>query len=148
MREKVDPGNWELHLSSSAGTVKLIDDSGATTDPTVSQGGRVFNVVSGSIASGTAVTDTAAASETTDGAYGLFYPDMGIMILNGQKLDQGYLALATNTASNVAHNNTGKLYNSVSASSGDKVHKIAICNESGTRCSKISSGYSLKVSDN
>jgi hypothetical protein len=117
MREKVDPGNWELHLSSSAGTVKLIDDSGATTDPTVSQGGRVFNVVSGSIASGTAVTDTAAASETTDGAYGLFYPDMGIMILNGQKLDQGYLALATNTASNAAHNNTGKLYNSVSASS-------------------------------
>ena len=117
MREKVDPGNWELHLSSSAGTVKLIDDSGATTDPTVSQGGRVFNVVSGSIASGTAVIDTAAASETTDGAYGLFYPDMGIMILNGQKLDQGYLALATNTASNAAHNNTGKLYNSFSASS-------------------------------
>jgi len=117
MREKVDPGNWELHLSSSAGTVKLIDDSGATTDPTVSQGGRVYNVVSGSIASGTAVIDTAAASETTDGAYGLFYPDMGIMILNGQKLDQGYLALASNTASNVAHNNTGKLYNTVSASS-------------------------------
>jgi len=117
MREKVDPGNWELHLSSSAGTVKLIDDSGATTDPTVSQGGRVYNIVSGSIASGTAVTDTAAASETTDGAYGLFYPDMGIMILNGQKLDQGYLALASNTASNVAHNNTGKLYNTVSASS-------------------------------
>ena len=117
MREKVDPGNWELHLSSSAGTVKLIDDSGATTDPTVSQGGRVFNVVSGSIASGTAVIDTAAASETADGAYGLFYPDMGIMILNGQKLDQGYLALATNTASNAAHNNTGKLYNSFSASS-------------------------------
>ena len=117
MREKVDPGNWELHLSSSAGTVKLIDDSGATTDPTVSQGGRVYNIVSGSIASGTAVTDTAAASETTDGADGLFYPDMGIMILNGQKLDQGYLALASNTASNVAHNNTGKLYNTVSASS-------------------------------
>ena len=117
MREKVDPGNWELHLSSSAGTIKLIDDSGATTDPTVSQGGRVFNVVSGSIASGTAVIDTAAASETADGAYGLFYPDMGIMILNGQKLDQGYLALATNTASNAAHNNTGKLYYSFSASS-------------------------------
>ncbi len=40
------------------------------------------------------------------------------------------------------------LVNSVSASSGDKVQKIAICNKSGTRCSKISSGYSLKVSDN
>ncbi len=40
------------------------------------------------------------------------------------------------------------LVNPVSASSGDKVQKIAICNKSGTRCSKITNGYSLKVSDN
>lgn len=74
LREKMDPGNWELHLSGSVGItvgnqlshtgsfVKLIDDSGATTNPSVNAGGRVFNVVSGSIATGTAVTKTAAAS--------------------------------------------------------------------------------------
>ena len=57
LREKMDPGNWEIHISGSgANKYKFIDDSAATTNPTVNQGGRVFNVVSGSIASGTAVT--------------------------------------------------------------------------------------------
>ena len=44
MREKMDPGNWELRLSGSFGTtatdngiVKLIDDSNATTDPSVQE---------------------------------------------------------------------------------------------------------------
>ena len=56
MREKVDPGNWELQLSGHAGNqmikVRLIDDSGAASSATVDQGGRVFNVVSGSITNG------------------------------------------------------------------------------------------------
>ena len=83
LREKMDPGNWELRISGSGKTtVKLIDDSGATTNPSVNVGGRVFNVVSGSIATGTAVTKTTAAAQQ-GGAYGLFYPDLGIIVLNG-----------------------------------------------------------------
>ena len=83
LREKMDPGNWELRISGSGKTtVKLIDDSGATTNPSVNVGGRVFNVVSGSIATGTAVTKTTAANQP-GGAYGLFYPDLGIIVLNG-----------------------------------------------------------------
>ena len=40
LREKMDPGNWELHLSGSRipgqyGLTKLIDDSDATTNPTI-----------------------------------------------------------------------------------------------------------------
>ena len=57
MREKVDPGNWELHLSGSGdfeSGIKLIDDSSATTNTTINTANRVFNVVSGSITSGTA----------------------------------------------------------------------------------------------
>ena len=27
MREKVDPGNWELHLDGGTAKIKLIDDS-------------------------------------------------------------------------------------------------------------------------
>ena len=74
LREKMDPGNWELHLSGSImgakgveGAIKLIDDSGATTNPKVNQGGRVFNIVSGSIAGGTANIKTAAASQPGGG---------------------------------------------------------------------------------
>ena len=92
-REKIDPGNWELHLAGAmpAGDtkdskVKLIDDSGATTNVTVNQGGRVFNVVSGSITNGihTAAADEAAGNM---GSYGLFYPDLGIILLNAPKIE-------------------------------------------------------------
>ena len=90
-REKIDPGNWELHLAglmpagdTKDSKIKLIDDSGATTNPTVNQGGRVFNVVSGSVADG---VNTAAAAETLFGAYGLFYPDLGIVLLNAKMLE-------------------------------------------------------------
>tara|TARA_R100001369_G_scaffold23969_1_gene43999 strand:+ start:2060 stop:3103 length:1044 start_codon:yes stop_codon:yes gene_type:complete len=87
-REKIDPGNWELHLAglmpagdTASSKIKLIDDSGATTNVTVNQGGRVFNVVSGSVADG---VNTTAAAETLFGSYGLFYPDLGIVLLNAK----------------------------------------------------------------
>ena len=80
-REKMDPGNWELHLKNS--WTKLIDDSGATTTPTVNQAGRVFNIVSGSIAGGTADIKTTAAA---GGSYGNFYPDLGIAIIDANKI--------------------------------------------------------------
>ena len=96
IREKADPGNWELKLVKGAKTTHLIDDSGATTNPSVGAGGRVFNIVSGSIATGTAVIETAAASETSTGCPGIFYPDLGVFILNADWLDAaGNLALAT-----------------------------------------------------
>ena len=105
MREKVDPGNWELHISGSGNNqagLKLIDDSSATTTTTVNRAGRVFNIVSGSIASGTADIKTAASAETANGAPGLFYPDLGILILNPKWISgNGGLALNDATGSNV-----------------------------------------------
>jgi len=80
-REKMDPGNWELHLKGA--WTKLIDDSGATTTPTVNQAGRVFNIVSGSIAGGTADIKTTAAA---GGSFGNFYPDLGIAIIDANKI--------------------------------------------------------------
>lgn len=69
-REKLDPGNWELKV----GTVTLIDDSGASgTTGNISPSGRVFNVVSGSILAGTSSNSL---------AFGLVYPDVGIIILH------------------------------------------------------------------
>lgn len=115
MREKVDPGNWELHLSGSTRTVKLIDDSGATTNPDVNVSGRVFNIVSGSIASGTAVTKTDAVDETTDGAPGLFYPDLGVLLLNTEWLHANAGSnLAPTRSSNTFENNSRVVYNAVS----------------------------------
>ena len=123
LREKMDPGNWELHLSGSVAIttgnqlghtgsfVKMIDDSGATTNPSVNAGGRVFNVVSGSIATGTAVTKTAAASNP-GGGLGLFYPDLGIIILNADLVSVS-ASFTQGSASGVDGNNAGQFYNSV-----------------------------------
>ena len=116
LREKMDPGNWELHLSGSLlpglyGLTKLIDDSAATTNPTVNQGGRVFNVVSGSIAGGTASTFE-DASDQPGGGLGLFYPDTGLIILNGPAIN-ATASLSTGVASNTEGGNVGKFFKAI-----------------------------------
>ncbi len=119
LREKMDPGNWELHISGSNryNTMKFIDDSGATTDPTVNQGGRVFNIVSGSIAGGTAATYKTAANDTVSGSAGLFYPDLGVLVFNPQYLAGGATPhMAISTGSNANSGNTVKFYHAISSS--------------------------------
>ena len=117
LREKMDPGNWELHLSGSLkhniyyGFTKLIDDSGATTNPTINQGGRVFNVVSGSIAGGTTSTYQEASDEP-GGGLGLFYPDTGLIILNGPAIN-ATASLSTGVASNTEGGNVGKFFKAI-----------------------------------
>jgi len=84
MREKMNAGNWELRVSGSGTNgkiIRLIDDS-STSSGSISQGGRVYNVVSGSIASGTTSIKKAASAETVSGGAGLFYPDLGLILLN------------------------------------------------------------------
>jgi len=116
LREKMDPGNWELHISGSGNKkYKFIDDSGATTNPTVNQGGRVFNIVSGSISGGTTSTHTAAASQG-GGAFGLFYPDLGILVFNGPALNAS-ASLTSATASNAAGGNAVEFYEDIRVAS-------------------------------
>ncbi len=113
LREKMDPGNWELHISGSteAELYKFIDDSGATTSPEVNQGGRVFNIISGSIASGVAVTKYTTAQQP-GGAYGLFYPDLGIIVFNGPILNTSASFIAQ-SGSNVNGANNDIFYDRI-----------------------------------
>ena len=116
LSEKMDPGNWEIHISGSGNNkYKFIDDSAATTDPTVNQGGRVFNIVSGSISAGTASTHTTAANQG-GGAYGLFYPDLGILVFNGPALNAS-ASLSTDLTINAEKGNVGKFYEDIRVAS-------------------------------
>ena len=120
-RERLDPGNWELRLGSGdPGQIKLIDDSGATADSSVNASQRVFNVISGSIANPPAVSPAGEAASdfnTPTGSYGLFYPELGLIILNATRLDQGTaasppgLALGTVKSTGTNDDNSMKLYN-------------------------------------
>ena len=129
MREKVDPGNWEIRLQSgsAANTINLIDDSDATTDSSVAKGTTYFNIVSGSISGGTA--SYMYSSGTTKMYYGRFYPFLGVFMLDSGKLDlpwevggsqqtQKGLSLSTGLSTNADDNNSSKLFNSFNVTGG------------------------------
>ena len=119
MREKMDPGNWELRISGSnknvGENIRLIDDSNSTTDPDAGIGGRVFNVVSGSITSGTTSIETAASSNP-GGGFGLFYPDLGIILLNADIVNAS-ASISVNTTSDTDGGNVPQFFNSIKGGS-------------------------------
>lgn len=118
-KDKVDTNNWQLSLSkldangssSISGVsdiITLIDDSGRSSTDYFYGVGRVFNVVSGSITSGPYTADSTS--------WGLFYPDSGIIVLNGKALDTSasfYTNRSPSTAS-INQNNALRLFTSIS----------------------------------
>ena len=119
-KDKVDTNNWQLSvgklnasttsasISTGADVFTLIDDSGASTIEYTQQGGRVFNVRSGSIANG-----IYTASSTV---WGLFYPDNGVIVLNGQALDAS-ASFGTNRSPSTAsinQDNAFRIFTSIS----------------------------------
>mgnify|MGYP003640992688 FL=1 len=132
LKEKLDPGNWELVLSGSHITgqtgmtnsqgghsiTKLIDNSGGSS-ATITDGKRVYSVVSGTIANGELTTDTTATSDNAydKGGYGLVYPDLGIIVLNAGRLKQRGIRVnlgANYTASNKGNDSNGQLLTAIS----------------------------------
>lgn len=126
IKDKLDPGNWQLHLTELTGSsinnantgshvriaasprvISLIDDSG-DAQQTLSNSGPVYNIVSGSITAG--VYNTSAPHY-----YGLVYPNMGMLILNDNPLLQS-ASFNTVSGSDVAGDNAWKLFTSISGS--------------------------------
>lgn len=129
-KDKVDPGNWELYLSPLSGStlpnnqntasvvdqnssllISLIDNSNDTAGVSPSLIGplsKPYYVYSGSLDNGLHQNDGEA--------YGLFYPDYGVIILNARKLNS-VLGFNTVTGSNINGNNAFKLFTSISGSS-------------------------------
>jgi hypothetical protein len=108
-KERLDPGNISIKLVGSLGTVTLIDDSGGT-DENVTTSGRVYNLVSGSLNIGSALSASINTYTSSNGqGWGLFYPDMGIILLNPAALAakvNANLSAATGSITGVYHNNS------------------------------------------
>ena len=115
-KERLDPGNISIDLSGSIRSITLIDDSGGT-DENVTTAGRVYNLVSGSLNIGSALTASIANYTAPNGqGYGLFYPDMGIILLNPAALSSSVdikLAPANNSITSTYHQNNGNNSGSV-----------------------------------
>ena len=124
LKERLDPGNFELPLSTmtnvtnitnktgsltaSGSVITLIDDS-SEASAKLGESGRVYSIVSGSINGGVHKVDGKSVY------YGLAYPDYGTLILDGKMLDQ-QLNFRTNTGSSSEGNNHFSLYHSISGS--------------------------------
>ena len=118
-KERLDPGNISIDLSGSIRSITLIDDSGGS-DENVTTAGRVYNLVSGSLNIGSALTSSIAVnnglSAPNGQGYGLFYPDMGIILLNPKALASAVdpkLGEASGSIQNIYHQNNGNNSGSV-----------------------------------
>jgi hypothetical protein len=115
-KERLDPGNISITLTGTS-SITLIDDSGGT-DENVTTAGRVYNLVSGSLNIGVSTTATIQnySSPVNGQGYGLFYPDMGIILLNPAALASKVdikLAAATSSVSSTYHINRGSDFGGV-----------------------------------
>lgn len=116
------PGTLDLRVSSSAGEVRLTDNSKDVSTIVYNEAGRVFQIVSGSAGSANAYSPTSAVANgmTISGSYGLFLPDIGAILLNAPALDlsvvNGGVLLGTGYTSNTADNNNTKLFAAISES--------------------------------
>jgi hypothetical protein len=115
-KERLDPGNISIKLTGTS-SITLIDDSGGT-DENVTTAGRVYNLVSGSLNIGSALSASIEnySSPVNGQGYGLFYPDMGIILLNPAALQSKVdtkLAPATSSAAGVYHINRGSNFGGV-----------------------------------
>ena len=120
-KESLALGVMSLSLKGTQ-NITLTDNSKISTGDVYGNAGRVYQIVSGS--EGVVYTGTNANGWTaTKGSYGLFLPDVGLILLNGEALDlssgNGGIALATGRNSNTNDANMGKLFTAISSSTSD-----------------------------
>ena len=80
-KERLDAGNFEFSLSGSSGVYTFVDDSLATSVTGSITRKAVYNIVQGNLE-----TDTESSVLNDPEGIGLFYPNLGIVILNPEKV--------------------------------------------------------------
>jgi len=111
-KEKLFPGSLRLRLETIDGAVELTDNSNLVSSETFTDAGRVYNIISGSLGIKTSSPkDTGEFGySATSGSYGLFLPDVGLILLNGDALDlapiSGGISLNTSLSNTNDKNHT------------------------------------------
>ena len=124
-KESLFPGTFNLGLKVGSDSLNLTDNSKDVSTVTFVDGGRVYNIVSGSNGSAQSsplISGASAKGYTPSGSYGLFLPDIGLIVLNPKALGcpvaGGGLAITlsatTTAAANIANLQT--VYQAISAS--------------------------------
>ena len=103
-KQSIQPGTFNLTLTSGSATIKLTDDSNTTGLTRFLGENRIYNIISGS--NGNAFTSSAVNTY-----YGIMLPDLGIAILNASGSLSPYIQAPSQATSSV--NNHLKLFNSI-----------------------------------
>lgn len=115
-REKLLPGSFELTLqtSGSNNSLTIIDNSSTLTTTTFTDAGRVYDLVSGSVASGVNTSINENGYTSNSGSYGKLLPDIGVVLLNGSAIDapntNGGIDLGTDRSPNSASLNPQRVF--------------------------------------
>ena len=112
-KHNLKPGTLDLRISGSSTfeTLFLTDDSVTSTGSAIiTNAGRQFNIVSGSLGVRLGSNTTQV---TNSGSFGLFYPDSGFMVLNPAAIDHHVPTAVPDTTSNNDSKNHEKLHNAI-----------------------------------
>lgn len=85
-KEKINTGTWNLTLKNGANFIYLTDNSKDSSITSFLGGNRFYYIVSGSNGN----SYNSSSIQTNSGSYGMFFPDMGIYILNPRALSLAY----------------------------------------------------------
>jgi len=120
LKDRLDPGNWELCISGSGGNdmLRLIDDSG-DRDQSGNARQTKYNIVSGSLLNGI---------QNSSRVFGEVYPQHGIIVLSAALLDtSASLGTVRTQADNQNHN---RLFTAISgAAAADAANGFQARNE-------------------
>jgi len=114
-KEKLLPGSFNLAISGAGGfdTLNLTDNSKDVNLPTYYGSMRAYQIVSGS--AGSAYSGNGYSAES--GSYGLFFPDISTILLNGAALSSSEFSI--DRSLNTDANNNSELFSHISSSGGD-----------------------------
>jgi hypothetical protein len=114
VKDRLDPGQFELTLVGSKGTFTFIDDSRYNKTPSGTAGGKRYNIVQGTLAGGANLN---SLGQVVYSGAGSMYPDLGLVILNpsvissivgtsptGRALSTPTSSLGTNNSYALMHN--------------------------------------------
>jgi len=90
-KESLFPGTFNLTLGNGANKITICDNSNATSVVNYLDCGRVFDLVSGSNGYPAVTTNTGQTGNgyTISGSYGMYLPDIGVILLNAGALTLG-----------------------------------------------------------
>ena len=117
-KEKLMPGTFNLKLNDGSTTLELTDNSGQVSSVVYTDAGRCYEIISGS--DGVAFDSGTGYSSTNNyvASFGKYLPDIGVILLNGQALDNHLSDLDPLTGSADANGaNNAKLYGAINAAS-------------------------------